>query len=308
MNHATGALGSLLPKLVQLLANEYSRLKGVRKDVEFLERELRSIHAALRKVAEVPREQLDEQVWLWASEVRELSYSIEDVVDRFMVRVEDSHKLKRVKKKMRVEGSEPVADSSHELKRLIKKMADLFTMGRTRHQIAHAIKDIKEKIVDVAARRDRYRIDNVVADSTAATVDPRLLALYKDQKELVGIKEASLELTNMLAGGNDDPSMQHPKILSIFGFGGLGKTTVAKVVYDGIKDQFECVAFVSVGRNPNLKKLVKSILFELDKQKYMRFNEARFNERQLIDELRGLLQNKRSIHTPVHHIIQFHIF
>lgn len=279
MDLATGALGSLLSKLVELLADEYNRLKGLRKDVEFLERELRSMHAALRKVAEVPRDQLDKQVRLWANEVRELSYTMEDVVDRFLVRVQ---------------GPDDPTQSSHKLKRLMKKMADLFTVGRTRHQIAQAIKDIKGQVEDVAARRDRYRIHNIVANPTATTtVDPRLLALYKDQKELVGIQEASSELINRLANGSDGASVPHLKVLSIFGFGGLGKTTLAKAVYDGVKDQFECMAFVSVGRNPDLKKLVKNILFELDRQKYVSFSEAMSEEKQLIDELRGLLQNKR---------------
>ncbi|CAM0942641.1 unnamed protein product [Alopecurus aequalis] len=280
MDHATGALGSLLIKLVLLLANEYKRLKGLRKDVEFLERGLRSMHAALRKVAEVPRDQLDEQVRLWANEVKELSYNMEDVVDRFLVRVQ---------------GPDDAAESSNKLKQLIKKMGELLTQGKTRHQIAHAIKDIKDEVKDVAARRDRYKIDDIVANSTATTtIDRRLLALYKDQKDLVGIQEASADLISRLANANGtDASMQHLKILSILGFGGLGKTTLAKAVYDGMKEEFECMAFVSVGRNPDLKKLVKNILFELDKGKYMSLNEAMLDQRQLIDELRDLLQNKR---------------
>ncbi|CAM0877184.1 unnamed protein product [Alopecurus aequalis] len=280
MDLATGALGSLLTKLVQLLADEYNRLKGLRKDVEFLERELRSMHAALRKLAEVPRDQLDKQVRLWANEVRELSYNMEDVVDRFLVRVE---------------GPDNPVESSHKLKRLMKKMAELFTKGKTRHQIADSIKDIKGQVEDVAARRDRYRIDDIVANPTATTtVDPRLLALYKDQKDLVGIQEASVDLINRLAVGNgDDASMKHLNILSILGFGGLGKTTLAKTVYDGMKEEFDCKAFVSVGRNPDLKKLVKNILYELNKGKYMSLDEMRLDERQLIDELQDLLQNKR---------------
>ena len=46
------------------------------------------MHAALCKVAEVPRDQLDEQVRLWAGEVRELSFDMEDVVGKFLVRAE----------------------------------------------------------------------------------------------------------------------------------------------------------------------------------------------------------------------------
>ena len=62
MNVATGAMASLLPKLLELLKEEYKLHKGVRKDVESLSKELESMHIAIRKVGRVPRDQIDEQV------------------------------------------------------------------------------------------------------------------------------------------------------------------------------------------------------------------------------------------------------
>jgi disease resistance protein RPM1 len=76
MDLATGAMGYLLSKLGELLADEYKLQKGVKEDVRSLEKEMRSMHAALRVVGEVPRDQLDEVVKLWAGEVRELSFDM----------------------------------------------------------------------------------------------------------------------------------------------------------------------------------------------------------------------------------------
>jgi vacuolar-type H+-ATPase subunit I/STV1 len=108
MDLATGAMGSLLPKLVELLNEKYKLQKGIKKDVKLLERELRSMHAALSKVADMPRDQLDELVKIWADDVRDLSYDMEDVVDSFLVRVK---------------GFEPAANSQ-KLKQLMKQMGE----------------------------------------------------------------------------------------------------------------------------------------------------------------------------------------
>ena len=85
-------------------------------------------------------------------------------------------------------------------------------------------------------------------------------------------------------------SMQQ-RIVSVVGFGGLGKTTLAKTVYDKLKGKFDCTAFVLVGRNPNLKKVFKDISIDL----HMHFNVEILDERQLIDKLREFLENKRCV-------------
>jgi hypothetical protein len=64
MDLATGAMGSLLPKLAELLNEEYKLQKGVKEDVKSLEKEMKTMHAALRVVGEVPCNQLDEMVKL----------------------------------------------------------------------------------------------------------------------------------------------------------------------------------------------------------------------------------------------------
>ena len=138
MELVSGAMGSLLPKLGELLKEEYGLQKGVRKKIQSLSRELEAAHAVLRKIGDVPPEQLDELVRLWARDVREASYDMEDIVDTFLVRVK---------------GPEP--PSKRSAKRFMKKMMDIVTKTTTRHEIGQEIKDIKERVKEVAERRDR---------------------------------------------------------------------------------------------------------------------------------------------------------
>jgi hypothetical protein len=88
MGLVTGVMGSLLRKLVALLKEEYGLQKGVREKIRSLSRELEVVHAVLRKIGDVPPEQLDELVRLWARDVREASYDMEDIVDAFLVSVD----------------------------------------------------------------------------------------------------------------------------------------------------------------------------------------------------------------------------
>ncbi|KAF7070287.1 hypothetical protein CFC21_075825 [Triticum aestivum] len=276
MDLATGAMGTLLPKLLELLSEEYKLQKGVREGVKSLEKEMRSMYAALRKVAEVPREQLDEQVKLWAGEVRELSFDMEDVVDKFLVHVD--------------EGSEPAANSN-KLKRLTKKMASLFTKGKVRHEIADAIKDINKQVQAVAERRARYNVDITVANlPTVTSIDPRLGAMYTEATGLVGIAGTRDQEVMKLLSEGDDMSKKNLKIVSVVGFGGLGKTTLVKMVYEKIGGDYDCKAFVPVGRKAEAKTVFTNILLNLG------INGSELimlNEQLLIDKLREFLKNKR---------------
>jgi ATPase subunit of ABC transporter with duplicated ATPase domains len=272
MEVVTGALPSVITKLSELLVGEYNLQKGVKGEIRFLRSELESMKGALEKVSNTPPDRLDIQDKIWARELRELSYDIEDTIDTFLVRgkSDESAKLQGIKK-------------------FVDRSVSLFRKAKIRHEIATEIRDIKSHVAGVHERHLRYHIHNVVDKPTTATVvDPRLFAQYIDAKELVGINETRDELIKVLMDGNGVP-IQHGKIISIVGFGGLGKTTLAKVVYEKITPLFDCRAFVSVSQTPDLKILFKGLLYDLGNN----INEETLDESQLIDLLREFLKLKR---------------
>ena len=160
----------------------------------------------------------------------------------------------------------------------------MLTRAKFRRKIATDIRDIKSRVMEVCERRERYKISSVADQPANATFDPRLVFQYAEATELVGVEETRDEVVKILMGG-DEVSKEEDKIVSIVGFGGLGKTTLANAVYEKIRLQFDCSAFVSVSRNPHMEKLFQDMFYQLAKR-----NNARIN---VIDEIREFIQIKR---------------
>ena len=285
MDLVTGALGKLPSKLLELLKDEYKLQTGVKDQIRHLSRELTSMHEALDKVAKVPPDQLDKPVLLWACDVREASYDLEDIIDTFLVRVHGAPK-------------EPAEEAI--FGRFMKKVVELLSLSKikARHEIAGAIDVISKHLEELEKLRQRYKVDGIVPKPAATTsIDPRLSAHRTKASQLVGIDEQRDKLIQKLTQGDQSmqPNQEETKIVSVVGVGGLGKTTLVKAVYEKLTMNIRYKAFVPVGQNPDLKKTLQAILTDLDKQRDTPVNIATLDERQLINELREFLRDKRYI-------------
>ncbi|CAL4892346.1 unnamed protein product [Urochloa decumbens] len=193
------------------------------------------MNAALEKLANM--EKLDVQTRVWRDKVREMAYDIEDCIDVFM------HHLGQGDDK---EG-------------LFHKTAWRIRKLRVRYQIANKIQEIRARVVEQSESRERYKIVESEATPAVPPVDPRVQAMFKDAKRLVGIDGLRDEITEVLMEEGDS-NFGQLKVVSIMGFGGLGKTTLANQVYTTIKNEFQCKAFVSFSRSPDIAKILKDIL------------------------------------------------
>ncbi|XP_066382738.1 disease resistance protein RGA5-like isoform X3 [Miscanthus floridulus] len=125
------------------------------------------------------------------------------------------------------------------------------------------------------------------------TVDPRLEGMYRKATELVGIDKPKKELAKRLLEQEClSPSRQQSNIISIVGFGGLGKTTLANLLLQDFKENFDCHIFVSVSLNPDIMRIFKNILLQLDYKKCLLTDEP-WEMKQHIDKIIELLRDKR---------------
>nr|UBY07247.1 NBS-LRR disease resistance protein [Dasypyrum villosum] len=199
-----GVMNPLLSKLATLMGDEYRKLKGVRKQASFLMRELGAMRAALEKLELM--DVLGPLAKNWRDHVREMSYDMENCIDDFM---------------RQFGGSDAKAG-------LIKQTARRLKTLRERHRIADQMEELKALALEANERRMRYKIDDCVdSSSSVVPVDPRISAIYKEAAGLVGIDGPREELVSWLID-----TEKKLKVVSIVGFGGLGKTTLARQVPD----------------------------------------------------------------------------
>ncbi|KAF7087118.1 hypothetical protein CFC21_090337 [Triticum aestivum] len=271
---ATGALKPVLRKLATLLGDKYKHFKGVRGEIKSLSSELAAMEAFLLKMSE--EEDPDVQDKVWMNEVRELSYDMEDSIDDFMQSV----------------GSEDSKPDG-----FLEKMKSSLGKMKARHRIGNEIQDLKKQIVEVAERNERYKArDGKVQGSRNeryqaknSTIDPRALVIFQHASELVGIDKPKAEVIKLLTNGGS--TQEQPKLVSIVGSGGMGKTTLAYQVYKDLKGEFKCRAFLSVSRNPDMMNIMRTIFSEVSGKDYA--NTESGSIQQLISKIADFLEDKR---------------
>ncbi|CAN6363374.1 unnamed protein product [Urochloa humidicola] len=308
MELAVGAsesgMRSLLGKLGSLLAQEYTLISGVRSEIQYMNNELSSMHAFLRKLgraaaarAAAGQSAHDEQTKDWIEQVRDVAYDIEDCVDDF------AHRLSR---QPRGEGI------TLNLRQAWYTMTTLWA----RRDIASKIIDLKNRAKEVGERRTRYGVQNPIEDSESDSgikSNPSAPAhtyvtdhLQPPVRQLVGTTEPVGQEEVIAKHGQwlTDHSESSVKVLAIVGFGGLGKTTMALALQRRFGEKFQSRAWVQVSQRLNLESLLRGILKQIMPQQdpegkgSSRTSDGHadaiegLNEKQLKEKLKKQLEDK----------------
>ncbi|CAM0878311.1 unnamed protein product, partial [Alopecurus aequalis] len=253
-----GALQAVLPKLAKLLSDEYKLQTTVKDGIRYLQRELGCMQVALENVSEVPADHLDPLVKLWARNLRDMSYKIQDTVDPYMVRVDTAGDS---------------AGSSTTCCVNVKGM--LPRTYKARRNIATEIENIRKEVEEVSSRRERYKVDGM---TVPAPPDPRLLALYEDKEKLVGIDRSSEQIIELLSMGVEafvSVSLQ-PNMKNIL-------SSILRQVTSRIDDHQE---------DKDEEKHKDKSLQRRDSKKHYG-NAETWPEKEIIDKIRHVLEKRR---------------
>ncbi|KAG6524288.1 disease resistance protein Pik-2-like [Zingiber officinale] len=281
-------------KLERMLVEEAALLAGVEDDVRYIVVELRSMTSFLTAMS--TRHNLDDQLQNWVQEVKEAAYDAEDSIDEFLCHL----------------GSIPY--DQRRVKGFFKHFLRSIKSMKARHDIASDLKKFKVHVEEVRKRQDRYSHPNEVSSSGTATSlemastysDPRIIGHFVEEAQLVGINESRHTLIEWVL----DKNRLELTVISLFGFGGLGKTTLAMTVYDDptiVRGHFQSRAWIAVSQNYSIKGLLKKIIRQISVNEQQirdvlgcqddRLNTEQLlnmmDETQLVKTVRDHLQGKR---------------
>ncbi|KAF0896653.1 hypothetical protein E2562_026766 [Oryza meyeriana var. granulata] len=246
---------SLLGKLGNLLAQEYALISGVRGDIQYINDELASMQAFLRDLSTVPEgHSHGHRMKDWMKQIRDIAYDVEDCIDDF------AHRLPQ--------------DSISEAKCsfILTKIYELWTWW-PRRDIASNIAELKVRAQQITDRRSRYGVNNPehgVSTSGRTRAAAYDIAEYQvTSPQIIGIKEPVGMMTEMkrLEEWLTNPQAEKGRaVLSIVGFGGVGKTTIATALYRKVSGKFQCRASVAVSQNYDQDAVIRSILNQVSNQ------------------------------------------
>ncbi|KAL6868112.1 hypothetical protein ACP4OV_014957 [Aristida adscensionis] len=224
---------NLVARLFSLVEEKYNLYRGFEADVTFLMRELPMITSAIDSQL---LGQDDHVLRLSVEELREVAHKMEDCIDDIMY------------------------DASLASLEQQPWYCRLFQPGKkrkSRWQLGDEIQQLRKRLEEAIERQQRYSVTCPSAPQPAEPPSDQIVL----RDDLVGIDVPLKELLEQLAEVEGEP--KHLKVISIVGHCGLGKTVLARELYNSeLGKQFQERAWVSAAHG-DPRKLLLEILEQL---------------------------------------------
>ncbi|XVE80080.1 hypothetical protein DITRI_Ditri14bG0110700 [Diplodiscus trichospermus] len=236
---AWSAVSSAVTRIGELVTKEAISLWGVEKKVESLQTELYWIRSFLKDADS--RQDENAVIRSCVSEIRELAYDAEDVIVNFALKI----------------GSKRRGGFSN----FVKRSACIFKEGWILHKTSLNIAKIIDSIRNLKLELQTYGIkelsDGEESSSSYTRRDSRLSYPHIIEKYIVGLDYDIKKLVSILV----EEESQY-QVVSIWGMGGLGKTTLASKVYrhSRVRSYYNHFAWVYISQQCQRRRVWEYIL------------------------------------------------
>ena len=262
------AAEQILGKLISLATEQIGLAWGFEEELTRLRDSLTLIQAVL---ADAGRRQVREElVRLWLQRLKDVAYDADDVLDEF------AYEILRRKVEIR--------------RQMKRKVCFFFSFSNSiafRLKMANKVKTIAESLKRIKEEADGFGL--IRAGSVSAspeTIPNRETDSFLDHSEVVGRGNQVSEIVNLVTS----TTTQKLSAISIVGMAGLGKTTLAKLVYnhDLVKAHFNLQIWVFVSHDFDDKRILRGMLESLTR------NSSQLESKNaILQSLQNELQGKR---------------
>ncbi|GAB2280410.1 hypothetical protein Dimus_015043 [Dionaea muscipula] len=236
-------VSELLKKLGSIALEEIAAAWGFKGQLKKLKDSAIMIKAVLSDAEQ--RQEGNEAVRVWLERLRSVVYDADDIFDEFSTIV------------MR---KESMTGSS--LSKEVRLFFSTSNQPAFAYKMARRVKKIRERLDGIAKDGNEFAFRQIHGNDIvqALSLGRRETISFVAADQVIGREENKKAIVEMLML---DPTVgENISVLSIVGMGGLGKTTLAQLVFndDKIKNHFEIKLWVCVGDVFDTKVIIANIL------------------------------------------------
>ncbi|KAF8006262.1 hypothetical protein BT93_K0526 [Corymbia citriodora subsp. variegata] len=234
---AQGVVGKIASPAFKTAIEIYS----VKNQIRELENTMATITAVLLDAEE--KQAKNHSLQLWLRRLRDVLYDAEDVLDE--VECEALRKQ--------------VISRYGGVKEKVHRFFSFSNPLILRAKISHKIKEIRETLSKISTEMNRFDlIVRSVDNGVVHTRSREMTYSFISKLDVVGRDVDKQKIIEILMQSDD----KNLSVIPIVGMGGLGKTALAKLVYndDSVKEQFKLRLWVCVPEDFDLKKTIDGII------------------------------------------------
>ena len=240
----------VLGKLGLIALQEVVLVWGVNDDLEDLKNTISTIQAVILDAEE--QKSNNHQIGDWLRKLKNALYDADDVIDEI--------EYEALRRKVAKSGSTG------------KKVRSLFSTSTPlafRFKMGHKMKNLRERFDKIAADRSKFNITErvIVVESNMGNRKREMTHSYVDVSNIIGRDlEKEIILSMLMQPSNDE--QENVSVIPIIGIGGMGKTALAKLVFNDerVIEHFDQRMWVCVSDDFETEKLTKKILVSATKE------------------------------------------